>query len=539
MKRSPDFTNIMTECPLEHHVGFSSQGKESVGNLGSHHAQLSVRGKRVLDRLHVVLPSHLKSQPTTGVSPFPPALLFSICDALQPDLADGLAKQNNTPVLPSVLGRLRDWRLLDPDYRYSPGGIHKLALDLAGITDEVPAPSTSHGRLRMKWVGSDSPSESQDRESSSSTPPSPSPSRSGVLDSAQCAHALLDLNERRSDARYDSCQAGRLGTPDSEDASAVVSPRYRSVSGFRSGCSACHHIRLSGPSTPPSPQMASVPFSDVNQFDMNINNVTSPRHRKPSGHHPTTKKTKREKHKSLPYVARGTHVDENEPPLPKPMGVQQGTGISFPHQRTHSPRISNALLSREPFPPVAASVQRRQEPIHLLNRDREGDKHTSSRRVASVDLRLSIPSPNHASPNDFHPHAPTRAQSFSYTPMNSHGLGSVGAWVPKLSSNAVVSRTSKRLLSWSQSHLHRHPTTTTTSVKPTGSLSPPPAKASLPNPYPFGTRSRPSSTSIPRTVPSDMKHRDLRSVSSQTHKHTRSVGVLPSSPLIHARKWQV
>jgi hypothetical protein len=536
MKRSPDFTKIMTECPLEHHVGFSSLGKESVVDFGSRQVQLSVRGKRILHRLLVLLPSHLKSQPTSRVSPFLPALLFSICDALQLDLADGSAKQNDTPVLPSVLSRLRDWRLLDPDYRYSPGGIHKLALDLAGITDDVPAPITSHGRLRMKWVASDSPSESQGRESSSSTAHSPSPPRSGVLDSAQeCTHALLDLNKRRSDARYDSCQAGRLGTPDSEDASAVVSPRYRSMSGFRSGCSACRHIRLSGPSAPPSPQKASMPFSDVNQFDMTM--VSSPRHLKPSGHHTTTRRTKREKHKPLQYVSRGAHADENEPPLPKPMGVQQGIGISFPHQHTHSPRISNAPLSREPFSPVTASVQRRLEPIHPLNRDREVDKHTSSRRVASVDLRLSMPSPNHASPNDFHPHAPTRAQSFSYTPMNSHGLGSVGSWVPKLSSNAVGSRSSKRLLSWSQNHLRHYPTTTTTSVKPTGSLPPPPAKASLQNPYPFGTRSRPSSTSIPRTVPSDLKHRDRRSVYS--HKHALSVGALPSSPLIHARKWQV
>ena len=448
-------------------------------------------------------------------------------------------------VLPSVLNKLRDWRLLDPDHRYSPGAIHRLALDLAGITDRTSASTNStltrpsRPRLRIKWVGSDSPSEGQDRESSSSTPPSPSPSRSDVLDSAlECAHTLSDLDKRRSDARYESCQADRLGTPDSEDASTVVSPRRHSTSGFRSGCSACRHLRLSGPSTPPSAQMTSVPFSNVNQFDMNINtSVTPHRYTKPSVHHTPIKREKRGKHKSSQSISRSARVDENEPPLPKPTGVQQGIGISFPRHRTHSPRISNALVSREPFPPAAASVQRRLEPSHLPNRVRKSDKHTFSHRVASVDLRLSMA--NHASPIDLHSHAPTRAQSFSYTPVHSHGRGSVGAWVPKLSSNAVESRSSKGLPSWSQSHPHRHPTAMTTSVTPTGSLTRSPAKTSLPNAHSLGTWSRPSSASIPRRVPSDMKHRDRRSVSAQTHKHTQSVGALPSSPLIPARKWQV
>ncbi|KAI9568444.1 hypothetical protein HD554DRAFT_724376 [Boletus coccyginus] len=244
MKPPPIFTHIMTECPLEHHAGFSSLEKESVGNVASRHAQLSVRGKQILDRLLVLLPSRLMSQPPSHVSPFQPALLFSICDALQFDRADDSAGQNDMSVLPSVLNKLREWRLLDPDHRCSRGAIHRLALDLAGITDEISASTSptltrpSHARLRIKWVGSDSPSESQDRESFSSTPPSSSPSRSDVLDSAlECAHTLSDLDKRRSDAGYESCQADRLGTPDSEDASTVVSPRRHSMSGFRSGCS--------------------------------------------------------------------------------------------------------------------------------------------------------------------------------------------------------------------------------------------------------------------------------------------------------------
>ncbi|KAH0826249.1 hypothetical protein J3R83DRAFT_5714 [Lanmaoa asiatica] len=550
MKRFPDFTNIMTECPLERQF-IGSAGEESVRSYASRHAQLSLRGKQILDRLLVLLSTCLKSQPTSRVSPFSPAHLFSICDTLQHGHVDGSAEQNDTSVLPSVLSKLRDWRLLDPDYRYSSGGIHKLALDLAGITDEASASTssdlvhTSLPRLRIKWVSLDSPCESQGREPSSSTPPSPSSPRSDVLDSAhECAHALPDMSERRSDAVYESCQVGRLGTPNSEDTNAVVSRRHYSVSGFRSGCSACRHPRISGPSAPPSPQMTSLeqrmPFSVVNQLGTNINNtVSSPRHMKPSVQHATTKKTRREKHKSSQSISRGAHINENELPLPTPIA---GIGISFPRQRTHSPRISNALLSREPSIPVAASVQRRVEPSHLPNRTREGDKHTSSHRVASVDLRLPIANhfPNHASPIDLHPHAPTRAQSFSYTPVNSHGLGSAAVGVQKLSSNVVGSRLSGRLPFWSQGHLHRRPTMTmtTTSVKPTGSLSPSPAKPSFQNPHPF-TRLRPSSGSIPSKIPSDMKRRDPRSVSSRTHKHTQSVGSLPPSPLLHARKWQV
>lgn len=539
----------MTECPLDPQACFPSVGKESVTG---EYASRSVRGDpSVLDHLLVLLPSYLNSQPTSHVFPFPPSLLFSICDALQHGrAADGPAEQNDASVLPSVLSKLRDWRVLDAGYRYSPAGVYKLALDLAMITDE-PSPSTSpdfnctsHARLRMKWISSDSHGESQDQESSSSTPPSASPPQSAALVSSQeCAHALPGLNERCFDAGYESCQVGKLGTPDSEDASPVVSRRHHSISGFRSGCSACRHPRVSGPSTPPSPRQTAswqkrTPFS---QFDTNISTtVASPRYPEPSVQHPTTKKkTKRVKHPSLPSVSRGLHADENEPSFATPIGVQRGIGISFPRQRTHYPRISNALLSREPSSPAAASVQRRAEPSHLLNRTREGDKHTTSHRtVASVDLRLPMSmthhSPNHASPIDLHPCPPTRAQSFSYTQVRSHtSLGSVVVRVQKLSSNAVGSRSSKRLPSWS----HQPPTTT--SVTPTSPVSTPPAKASDENPHPC-TRLRPSSplSPLPR-VPSVMKRRDRRSVSSQTHKHTQSAGALPSSPLFYARQWQV
>ncbi|KAG8215550.1 hypothetical protein J3R82DRAFT_7385 [Butyriboletus roseoflavus] len=545
----------MTGCLLEHQVCFPSQVvEESVWEYTSRHVQLSVRGEQILDHLLLLLPTYLNAQPRSHVLPFPPVLLFSICDALRHGRADGPASdQNDTSVLPSVLSKLRDWRLLDADYRYSPGGIHKLALDLAGITDETPAPTssdynpTSHARLRMKWVSSDSPSESQDREPSSSTPPSPSPPSpplSGVLVSAQeCAYALTGLNERRSDVGYEPWQAGRLGTSGSEDASAIMSRRHHSMSGFRSGCSACRHPRISGPSAPPSPRQMTfleqrTPFSDVNRFDTHINvTVASPRHPEPSVQRTTPKKTKRGKYPSLQSVAHD--ADENEPTLAIPIGAQPGIGISFPRQRTHYPRISNTLSSREPTSPAAASVQRRAEPSHLLNRAREGDKHTTSHRVASVDLRLPMThrSPNCASSIDLHLHpSTTRTQSFPYTPVRSHsGLGSVVARVQKLSSNAVGSRSSKRLPSWSQSHLHQ----TTTFLKPTGSVSSPPAKASVNLAHPY-TRLRPSSTLIPPSrVPSDMKHRDGRSVSSPTHKHTQSTGSLPSPPLLYARQWQV
>ena len=64
------------------------------------------------------------------------------------------------------------------------------------------------------------------------------------------------------------------------------------------------------------------------------------------------------KHKSLRYISRGAHADANEPPR-------------YINEGTHSHRTSNGLLLREPFPPVATSVQRHLEPIHLLNRDRQ------------------------------------------------------------------------------------------------------------------------------------------------------------------------
>lgn len=545
MKRSP---NIM----VEHQASFSSLGEESARDYASRRAQLSVRGKQVLDQLLALLPSHLRSQPMSCISPLPPVFHLSICDVLQHDRADTPAERDNPSILPSVLSRLRDWRLLDQNYRYSVGGIHRLALDLTGITEEASASTTSdvsrtsHPRLRIQWVASDSHDESQDREASSSTPPSsPSSSQSDVLGLAQaCAPVLPDLNQRRFDTGFESCQAGRLGTPDSEDASAVVPQRRHSGSGFRSGCSACRHPRLSGPS---NPHMASfkqrTPFCDVNLFDRHINtHVASPRHSKSPVQRVTTKKTKRENQTSLQSIPRGAHVDENEPPLPKPPSVQQGiTGILFPRQRTHSPRISNAILSREPFSPVATSVQRRMEPskYNLPNRTREGDKHTFSHRVASVDLLLPIANPSHtptrASPIDLHPHTPNRAHSFSFTSVHPHGFGSVIGGIPKLPSNTVGRSSSKPLPSWSATHPRDLARTTTTSVilNATDSLSSTPAKARSQN----ARLSAPSRPWIPPSLPSMVKPR--RSVSSQTHKHAQSAGCISSSPLLTAQKWQV
>ncbi|KAG9308913.1 hypothetical protein JVU11DRAFT_11373 [Chiua virens] len=559
MKLSPDFMNITTGCPLEHHIDSPLLEEESVRDYASRHPQLSVSRNEVLDRLLVLLPSCLRPQPSR-VSSFPPRLLWSICDALQLARLGGITEQNDvSAVLPLVLSKLRDWRLHDLEYRYSPGGIHKLALDLAGIINEwsfsPDLNQTCYGHLRVKWAPFDSPCESRDQELFSSTPSSPSTPtpRCSVLDSAQkCTHTPPDLGEHRCDATYASCQT--RGTSDSEDAIALVSRRHPG-SGFRSGCSACRHLRLSGPSPPSSPHMTSFEQRTL-FFDTVINTcVASSRHRKSSVQHNMAKKTKREQRISLQPIA---HNNENDPPLPELINVPKATGISFPRPRTHSPPISNAFLSWEPF----SSVQRRVELNPLLNRPREGDKHTSSHRATFVDLRLPITgtnhllhSPNRTSPIDFHPHTPTptRAQSFLHSPVNSHALGSVAARVPPQSSNQNLmgSRSGRRLPSWSSSYLGRYHDSTATiamipsvKVKPpfTGSPTPPKAKTSVHTLLPIhSTRSRLSSLSNLPKVTGDMgvKRCDRRSIpSTQTHKHARNDAALPSAPF-PIRKWRI
>lgn len=546
----------MTEFPPKHQANLPSLGEESARDYASRYAQLSVRGKQALDRILVLLSSHLASQPASRIS-FSPAFLFSVCDALQRGRANSPALQEDTSILPSVLSKLRHWRLLDTRHRESCECIHKLALDLAEITcaDEVSASTssdvghaTSHGRRRIKWVGSDPPYESQDGEPSRSSSPSSSSSRSRALDSAQeCAHVLPDLIQCRSDAGYEFCQASRLGTPDSEDAGPVAPRRHRSASEFRSGCSACRHPRVSGPSTPPSPRMTPMeqrmPFGAVNQFDTSVDiSVSSPRHPKTSVHSTTSKKTRQGNHRSSQSLSRGAHVDENEPPPPKRPGVPQGIGISFPRQRTHSPRISNVSLSREPYSPVATSVQRRVQASKLPIRTREGDKQTSSHPVASVDSLLPIVHHSRsltiASPIDFHPHTPNRAQSLSYTPVRSHGFGSVAGRVPKPSSSAV-GRSAERLPSWSQTHRRDPQTTPSLIPRPPASSSPTPAKARSQNAPPCASPAAPSQPWMSPNVPSGVTPRDRRSVSAQTHKHTHSDGSLLSSPLLATRRWQL
>ena len=540
IKCSPDFTNIMTECPLANQATFLSPEREFVCGYAPRCAQLSVKSKQVLGRLLALLSSHLQSQLSTScTSLISPALLLSICDVLR---ADSSVEQGDTSVLPFVLGKLRDWRLLDPNYRYSSAGVHKLALDLAGIADKASTSTSSDSsrtpyiRLRMKWVSLDSPSENLGGEPSQSTPASSS-SWSSALELAQtCARVLADLNKCRSHAAHESSLVGRLSTPDSEDSGANGSRSSHAASGFRSGCSACRHPRVSGASTPPSPLLTPIgrrtPFGDANQFETHVSTSVVPSRRsKVTEQRATAKKSKKESNRSL-QSTRDT-VDENKPPSTgtNKAGMQGrvGVGISFPRQRTHLPRISNASL-QEPV----ATAQRRVEPSRLPNRTRE-DKHMSSHRVASTSVDLVLPiarhahSPRHASPIDLH-RQPNRAQSLSSTSVTSHAVGSIPQ-NPKLSSNAV-SRSGKLLPFWNQTYRCDPATTTTMTrsvvLKPDVSL-PSPAKA-----HSHHALTRPW---IAPRFPSDACAASPRPVS--THRHTQSTGSAFPSPRFTARKWQV
>lgn len=81
-------------------------------------------------------------------------ILFSICNILQRDSAGRIQQEQ---ILPSVLSRLRPWRLLPTEEKAD--GLEKLAVDLSEIANGRTIRSTSEPpsrRLRIRWICSGS-----------------------------------------------------------------------------------------------------------------------------------------------------------------------------------------------------------------------------------------------------------------------------------------------------------------------------------------------------------------------------------------------
>ncbi|KAF9222926.1 hypothetical protein BS17DRAFT_162526 [Gyrodon lividus] len=501
------------------HVEFPLFGEVSVRDTAHYDPgilpQLSIRSEQVLDHLRTLLPLHLGSQP---ISQFSPALLFSICDALQHAHVDGLVERSSVSFLPSVLGILRNWRFLDPSYRHTSEAIRTLALELAGITNtrgqtsirsDCDLASLGPPRLGVKWAGSASPGENEP----------PEPFQSSVLDDTQnWSSALLATNELSSESGvvHEPYQVVQLCS-----AKMVLSQRHHSVSGFRSGCLACCHPRVSFPTTPHAPRVPhleqTTSFSDVQ-----LKEYFPPLVKQPKSAGRTRKKAKRAEPRLSMHISRRSEVDENGPPLPNPMGVKPG--ITFPRQRTYLANISTTIPSRSSTPSASSissattSMKGILQPSRISNCKRENHGSTFNRRVASADLQLSAP---RISPADVRP--PPRAQSFSHGPVTPRGLGGATR-ISKLSTKQPVSPSTKlperRLPCWS------HPPTTRSITKLAASPSLCPVKRLSPNPSILDLNS-----SLQIRTPDAAKDRRPRSSRRQTSYGSSSTSLQP-------RKWK-
>jgi hypothetical protein len=467
--------------------------------------QLSFRSEQVLDHLLTISPLHLASHPKSRIPQFPPALLFSICDVLR---HDGSTECSSVSLLPSVLRKLRNWRLLDPVYRYTSAAIQNLALELARIVNEHGASdcdltSSSPPHLRMKWAGSHWGENGE-----------PGPCQSAVRDETNSpSFALKATDEVCSDVVHEPYQASR------------VSPRHHSVSGFRSGCSACRHPRASFPTIPHNPN---IPHLEQTTSPMDVQFETytsSPVQQLRSA--AQIGKAKRAEPRRLTSISRRSEVDQNGPSLLNPVDVKPG--IAFPRQRTYLPNLSTAIPSRSSTTSAssassAGSSQGILQPSHIGNRTREDDNITFNRRVVSVDHRLSASRSARVSLTDLR--RPPRAQSFSHIHVTPQVLGGAPK-IPKLSTKEPIFPSTKlperRLPSWS------HPRTTTSITELAASSSLCPVKEWSPNPS-----TQEANPPIELRIPDAGSYRPTGSSRRQM-----SYGSISASPLHQPRKWQL
>ncbi|KAF8833403.1 hypothetical protein BDN67DRAFT_752577 [Paxillus ammoniavirescens] len=466
--------------------------------------QLSFRSERVLDHLLTISPLHPASHPKSCIPQFPPALLFSICDVLRHDSS---AECSSVSLLPLVLRKLRNWRLLDPLHRYTSAAIQNLALELARIVNEHGASdcnlaSSSPPHLRMKWAGSHPGEDGQ-----------PGPSQSAVRDETNSSSsALMATDEICSGVVHEPYQAS------------LVSPRHHSVSGFRSGCSACRHPRASFPTIAHNPNIPHLERT-TSPRDVQFEAYTcSPVQQLRSAAH--IWKAKRAEPRRLTSISRRSEVDQNGPPFLNPVDVKPG--IAFPRQRTYFPNMSTSIPSRSSTTSAsstssASSSQGILQPSHVGNRTRENDNTTFNRRVVSVDHRLSAPRSARVSLTDLRP--PPRAQSFSHIHVTPQVLGGAPR-ISELSTKEPIFPSTKlpkrRLPSWS------HPRTTTSITELTASSSLCPVKEWSPNPS-----IREANPPIQLRIPDAGHYRSSGSSRRQT-----SYGSSSTSPLLQPRKWQ-
>jgi len=182
--------------------------------------QTPFSSEQSFDRLRRLI--HVHFLPRSAIPPrITQEFLFSICNILWSYTQSGLPPEK---ILPSVLKRLKLWRLLPTDEKNLDNTMERLASDLAGLVNcRVPVEDdtgrNSLRRLQVKWIGSDS----------------------------ECADIRLsnDGNSTESPAvGLVSDPAAQSGSP-SSSAHVCSNIRLYEPAAFRNGCCCCRQPRTS------------------------------------------------------------------------------------------------------------------------------------------------------------------------------------------------------------------------------------------------------------------------------------------------------
>jgi hypothetical protein len=88
--------------------------------------------KQSFDRLHQLIHAHFLPRSVTTPPPITQEFLFSICNILWNDTQSQIPREK---MLPSVLRRIKLWRLLPADEKNLDDTVERLALDLAGLVN--------------------------------------------------------------------------------------------------------------------------------------------------------------------------------------------------------------------------------------------------------------------------------------------------------------------------------------------------------------------------------------------------------------------
>ena len=363
------------------------------------------------ERVLQVLSAGLEHKPTHTYS-LPPTLLFAICDALSHEGVSGHS------LLPSVLSKLRPWRLLDQEVRYTPKTLRSLASELADLrrepllpsyptedTVEIPASLPAINVAFPHTVVCDIASEQSTDHGESIPWPS--------LGDSPCT-SIRSLPKRdRPKVSTRSHSNGHRRIPSSE---------------YRSGCAACCRQRDSPSSTPKIPLLPLVEIRSPLPCTQNdTNGLLLRRHTKFSR---MSSVPSRKKPSSSSSSLRNVKIDENMLPLP-PMRTSNAP------PRLHTPSKASSSKSR---PPHSSSIGRVPHHSHVLNRS------IDIQTLGSVDWRMI-----RAPPADYQ----SRMHSFSRTQGQDESKGKCAALskastgrrrsfgiVPRLSDNVPGTRSS-------------------------------------------------------------------------------------------------